>query len=131
MACLHGHFAIVRVGGALVANLRDWELNYETSTVDSSAYGDFWEVPVPVRSSWRLRASAYVTPNQAATLLSSNWNGDAAHPSFLIEAFSGSVTSQKVFQGSGFAIRGNLAAPNDAATQEVEFAGYGTPSVGV
>jgi hypothetical protein len=111
----------------------EWEVTFTQEFADSTAHGDFWDFPVPIKQMWTARAKGYFTAAGAATATyiygNSKQTGDPATVTFT--GYSTPGTTTKVFEGVGYASRGNFTSPQGMVTQEVEIRGYGAPTTGV
>ncbi len=131
-AALVGRYAEASLAGTLVVLLFDWEVTYETDTVDATAHGDIWKVTLAMQSGWTFRARGYVTPASAAHYGNAMWSSGAIVANFTVAGYSGSVASgTKIFEGTGVPTRWNLSAPMAMAEQEWEIRGTGSPATGV
>ncbi len=128
---LHGRFATCVVGSITMLCF-DWEVNFNQDFADSTAHGDFWDFPVPLKMMWTGRAKGYFTTAGAATATYiynvSKIGGDPSLITFT--GYSTPAATTAIFTGQGYASRGNFSSPMAMVTQEVEIKGYGPPTVG-
>lgn len=126
----HGAFAMATVSGVTLL-LRNWELRYETKTVDVTAHGDDWEQTIVTTSRWTFRATCLVTGATNTTLLSGLWN--STQPSLAtVNAYTGAVGAGSLaFTGTGYATSGSLTSPEGMMESEIEITGTGVPTAGV
>jgi hypothetical protein len=128
---LNGRYAEASVAGVVLALLFDWEVTVETDTADATAHGDLWKLPLALDSGWRLRCRGYVVPASANHYINQMYVPGAGSL-LTVACWSGATgTGTKIWEGSAFPIRGSLTAAMALAEQEIEFIGYGVPTVGV
>lgn len=128
---LNGRYAEISVDGTVIALCFDWELTVETDTAESVAHGELWKLPLALDSGWRIRARGYVVPASAAHYINTFYVAGVG-ALLTIRLFSGTAAAgTEIWEGTGFAVRGNLTAPMALAEQEIEFVGYGVPATGV
>jgi hypothetical protein len=134
VARLDGRYAEASLGGTLIAVLTEWEVTVETDTADATAHGDMWQFPLPLDSGWRVRCRGWIVPGSAAHYINAYYPSGAAGviATIIFRGYSGTVAGGTlIFEGTVFPVRGNLSAPMTLAEQEIEFVGYGVPTVGV
>lgn len=123
-------------------NLTEWEVTIESEVADVTAHGDFWEVNVPLKQSWRGRMKGFVALTGVASYMAAfaqGSGGDYRDPVLIY--FTGYNTSTPpgagtvqgagniIFQGQGFVTRGNISMPMAMGEQEIEITGSGSPTV--
>lgn len=129
---LVGRYAEASVGGVLIALLFDWEVTYEGNTAETTAHGDIWKTFTPLASGWTFRAKGYVVPASVNHYPKQLFQAATLPAAVTVAGFSGTVAGgTKIFQGTGYPIRGNLSAPMELAEQEFEIRGSGAPTTGV
>jgi len=130
---LNGRYAICAVGhtSAILA-LRDWQVNIRTEFVDGTGFGDFWDVPVPIKYLWTARAGGLFALNSRfsylqAYQLAQNGTGDVIAATFI--GFVDDSGSHKIFEANGFVERASFNAPQALAEQQLEIRGVGNPAM--
>jgi hypothetical protein len=128
---LVGRYAICAVGNTnAVLNLTDWQVQIRTEFVDGTGFGDFWDVPVPIKYLWTARARGLYSglPSYLqAYQLAQTGTGDVIAATFI--GFVDDVGLVKIFQAQGFVERAAFMAPQGMAEQEIELRGAGNPLV--
>ena len=119
----------------------EWEVTIESEMADVTAHGDFWEVNVPLKQSWRARAKGYVAITGVLSYMVAFAQGSAGdYRDPVLTYFTGYNTatppgsgtvqglSNIIFQGQGYITRGNISVPMTMAEQEIEITGSGSPT---
>lgn len=122
-------------------SLTEWEITIESEMAEVTAHGDFWEVNVPLKQSWRGRAKGFVALTGVLSYLAAfkqGSDGDYRDPVLLYFTGYNTVTppgagtvqgaSNIIFQGQGYVTRGNISVPMAMAEQEIEITGSGSPT---
>jgi hypothetical protein len=128
---LVGRYALCTVGNTgATLQLTEWQVQIRTDFVDATGFGDFWDVPVPIKYLWTARArgfysslSSYLSAYTAAQA----GTGDIVEATF--QGFTDMSKTHKVFEGAGFTERAMFHAPQAMAEQEIEVRGLGHPTV--
>ncbi len=131
-AVLNGRYAEASLNGVLIALLSDWTVTVTGKTADVTAHGDVWDFKVPLPSGWKFTAKSFVVPASVSHMIHALFASATLPPAVTVTGYSGSVASgTPIFAGTGYPIKGELAAPMGAATQEFEIEGTGAPTTGV
>src|SRR5690348_8793367 len=127
---LNGRYALCAVGNTTaVLNLTEWQVQIRTEFVDGTGFGDFWDVPVPIKYLWTARARGFFSSLSSylqAYALAQSGTSDVIAATFI--GYVDDSLSTKIFQATGFVERASFTAPQAMAEQEIELRGTGNPS---
>jgi hypothetical protein len=130
---LVGRYAICAVGNTnALLSLTDWQVNIRTEFVDGTGFGDFWDVPVPIKYLWTARARGLYDLTGTLSYLQAYQLAQSGTSDVLAATFVGYVddsATKKIFQAQGFVERAAFMAPQAMAEQELEIRGSGNPGV--
>src|SRR5437763_16902286 len=87
---LHGRFAEAAIGGVVVANCFEREVEVETETADVTAFGDVWKFNAPLASGWTFLAKQYVIPPSASHTINTLYYSAAVPSQFTDAGYSSS-----------------------------------------
>lgn len=133
---LQGRYAICQIGNTnATLFLVDWRIEVRTDFVDGTAFGDFWDVPVPIRYRWTGRARgryssqlSYLSAYSAQASTASGFPQDIVAANF--SCYTDDSASHLIFQGPGYVELASFTAPEAAMVeQEINMRGYGPAAV--
>lgn len=128
---LVGRYALCTIANTTaLLNLTDWQVQIRTDFVDGTGFGDFWDVPVPIKYLWTARARGFFASLNSylqAYAIAATGTTDVVAANFI--GFADDSLTTKLFQGVGFVERAAFLAPQAMAEQEIELRGTGNPSV--
>src|SRR5258708_6479842 len=117
---LSGRYCICQLGNTSAAlQLTEWQVQIRTDFVDGTGFGDFWDVPVPIKYLWTARARGFVS--SLSTYLQAYTVAQAGTSDVLAATFIGYLddsASAKIFEATGFVERASFQAPQAMAEQE-------------
>jgi hypothetical protein len=128
---LVGHYAICVIGNTNAAlELRDWQAQIRTEFVDGTGFGDFWDVPVPIKYMWTARARglfASLSSYLEAYAVAATGVTDILAATFI--GYVDDTATTKLLQGSCFVERAQFMAPEGMVEQEIELRSAGPPDL--
>lgn len=128
---LVGRYALCQIANTNAAlHLTDWQVQIRTDFVDGTGFGDFWDIPVPIKYLWTARARGFFASLSSylqAYSVAQSGAADVVAATFI--GFVDDSLSVKLFQGTGFVERASFMAPQAMAEQEIEIRSVGPPSL--
>jgi hydrogenase maturation factor len=98
--------------------------------VDGTGFGDFWDVPVPIKYLWTARAQGLFSSLSSylqAYALAQTGTQDVVSATFI--GYVDDTASTAIFSAAGFVERASFLAPEAMAEQEIEIRGVGNPTL--
>jgi hypothetical protein len=126
-----GRYCICQLGNTnAVLQLTDWRVQVRTEFVDGTGFGDFWDVPVPIKYLWTARAGGLFGGGLSyleAYHVAQTGTSDILSATFI--GFADTGSSVPIFRGTGFTELAAFRAPQSMVEQEIEIRGTGAPSL--
>ncbi len=127
---LSGRYCICQLGNTTAPLLlTEWQVQIRTDFVDGTGFGDFWDVPVPIKYLWTARARGLAS--SLNTYLQAYQVAQTGTSDILSATFIGYLddsATTKIFEGVGFTERASFQAPQALVEQEIEIRGAGNPN---
>lgn len=127
---LSGRYALCSLANTNAPlQLTEWQAQIRTEFVDGTGFGDFWDVPVPIKYLWTARARGFYGGGFSyleAYALAQAGTGDIVAARFV--GYVDDTLSHKIFDATGFVERSSFQAPQAMAEQEIELRGVGNPA---
>ena len=124
-----GRFAVCTIGGSIVVNIYDWEVNINFDFADATAHGDFWKQKVFLDGDWTARGRGYLAATSVTVISALTSSQQPTQVTF--RGFSDTTQTTKIWEGTAFITRGRLAVPMTLLEQEWELVSTGTPTAGL
>jgi hypothetical protein len=126
---LSGRYAICQLANTnAVLLLTEWQVQIRTDFVNGTGFGDFWDVPVPIKYLWtaRARGLASALPSYLnAYAIAQTGTTDILAANFV--GYLDDTATARIFQGTGYVERASFQAPQAMSEQEIEIRGVGNP----